>query len=78
MVGLGVLRLTVSNNGSLCAVSDGDDDLSLGVSLFHIPDGLGDLAERVRLIDDRRHLPRLDEFLQDQQVVTVLARQKWP
>src|SRR5665811_1871460 len=49
-----------------------DNDLSLSVSLFQIPDGFGNLAQRVRPVDDRRDLPRFDELLQELQI--VLAR----
>jgi len=55
-------------------VSDGDDDLSSGVPLFQIPDGFGGLAQRVRLIDDRRDLAVLDELLEHDQVLAVLLR----
>jgi hypothetical protein len=48
--------------------SHGDDDLSPSVSLLQIPDGLGDLAQWVGPVDDRRHLAGLDQLLQHQQV----------
>ncbi len=32
---------------------------------MQITDGVRNLAERIRLVDDRGHLARLDEFLQD-------------
>ena len=39
------------------------------MSLFQIPDGLGNLAQRVRPVDDRRDLAGLDELLQELQVL---------
>src|SRR5215217_1429370 len=45
--------------------SHGDDDLSSGVSFFQVPDGIGDLGERVGPVDDRCDLPRFDEVLED-------------
>jgi hypothetical protein len=49
-----------------------DDDFPLSVSLLQIPDGLWDLGERVRPVDDRRDLPGLDEVLEDEHVLVVL------
>ena len=54
------------------SASDGDDELSSGVPLLQLPDGLGDLAQRVGPVNDRRELAGLDELPQDHQV--VLAR----
>ena len=45
--------------------SDGDEDFSSGVSPFQIPDGLGDLRERVRPVDHRCDLPGFYELLED-------------
>jgi hypothetical protein len=49
-----------------------DDDLSSSVSLFEIPDGLGNLGERVGPVDDRCDLPGFDELGEDDQVLVVL------
>src|ERR1700750_3310686 len=54
------------------AASDGDDDLSAGVALLHVPDGVGCLAQRVRPVDDRRHLAGLDELVEPEQGGCVL------
>src|SRR6478736_6237692 len=54
------------------SASDGDDDLSAGVALLHVPDGVGCLAQRVRPVDDRRHLAGLDELGEHEQVGCVL------
>ena len=54
--------------------SHGDDDFSSGVSLFEITDGLGDLAQRVRPVDDRCDLAGFDEVLESDQVLVVLRR----
>jgi hypothetical protein len=40
--------------------SHGDDDFSSSVSFFQMPDGLGDLAQRVRPVDDRCDLAGFD------------------
>src|SRR5215204_3188866 len=52
--------------------SHGDDDFSLSVSLFQIPDGLGDLAQRVGPVDDRCDLAGFYELLEDDHVLVVL------
>jgi hypothetical protein len=52
--------------------SHGDDDFSLSVSLLQVPDGLGDLAQRVRPVDDRCDLAGFDELLKEDQVLVVL------
>src|SRR5918997_107036 len=52
--------------------SHGDDDLSSSVSSFQIPDGLGDLGEWVRPVDDRCDLAGFDELLEDDHVLVVL------
>ena len=49
----------------------GDDDMFAVVSLFQIPDGLRDLAQRVRRVDDRCDLPGFDELLEDDQLLLV-------
>ena len=52
--------------------SRGDDDLSLGVSFSLVPESIRDLTQGVTPIDDRRDLSRLDEILQDSEVVSVV------
>src|SRR5215208_2491450 len=52
--------------------SHGDDDFSSSVSLFQIADRLGDLAQRVRPVDDRCDLAGFDELLEDDHVLVVL------
>ena len=49
----------------------GDDDIFSVVSLFQIPDCLGDLGERVRPVADRCDLPGFDELLEDDQMLLV-------
>src|ERR687890_1579893 len=51
--------------------SHGDEDFSFCVSPFQIPDGFGDLGERVGTVDDRCDLPGFDELLEDEQVLVV-------
>src|SRR5215208_1000188 len=51
--------------------SHGDDDFSSSVSFFQIPDGLGDLAQRVSPVDDRCNLAGFDELLEDEQILVV-------
>jgi hypothetical protein len=53
---------------------DGDHDLSSGVSLFQMTDGLGDLTERIRRVDDRRDLAALDQVLEHDQVLALRLR----
>jgi hypothetical protein len=48
-----------------------DDDIFSVVPLFQIPDGLGDLAQRVRPVADRCELPGFDELLEDDQLLLV-------
>ena len=57
---------------SRARVSDGDDDLSLGVSFSLVPEGLRQFAQLVAPIDDRRDLSGFDELLQDGQVLPVV------
>jgi hypothetical protein len=45
--------------------SHADADFSSGTTCLQIPDGVRDLAQRVRPVNDGRDLARLDEFLQD-------------
>jgi hypothetical protein len=52
--------------------SHGDDDLSLSVSFFQIPDGLWDFGERVRPVDHRCDLSGLEELLQDNHLVLLV------
>src|ERR1051325_5188745 len=54
------------------SASDGEDDLPADVPLLHVPDGVGGLAQRVRPVDDRRHLAGLDELGEHEQVGCVL------
>src|SRR6516225_8029748 len=58
------------------AGSYGDDNLSPGVSLLEVADSLGNLAQRVGPIDDRRDLPGLEQLPQDGQVGFVLVGQE--
>ena len=58
------------------ASSHSDDDFSLSVSLFHITDGLVDLAWRVRSVDDRCDLPSFNELSQDSHGVFLARRRK--
>jgi hypothetical protein len=45
--------------------SHGDDDFSSSVSLFQITYGLGDSAQRIRSVGDRRDLSGFEQLLQD-------------
>jgi len=45
-----------------------------GAILFHIPEGVSDLAQRVRPVDDRRDLAGPDEFLQEVQILLARPR----
>ena len=54
--------------------SHGDDDLAACAAFSHVPDGVGDVAQRVGPVDDRRDLPGFDELLEDHQVPVVLPR----
>ena len=58
----------------LSVSSHRDDDFSLSVSLFQITDGLGDLAERVRSVDDRCDLSSFNELFQDNEGVFGFRR----
>jgi len=58
--------------------SHGDDDFSSGVSLFQMADGLGNLAERVRRVDDRRDFAGLDELFEHDHVVALLLGDECP
>src|SRR5215203_7083399 len=70
--GLRIYLLRDSVNRPFGLVSHADDDLSSGVSLFQITDGLGDLTQRVYPIDDGCDLTGLDELLEDEHVLVVL------
>ena len=59
-------------NRPLGFASHGDDDFSLSVSFFQIPDGFGDLAQRVGTVDDRCELAGFDELLEGEHVLVVL------
>lgn len=50
------------------SASHGDDDFSLGVTFFQIPDGLGDLTQLVVTIDDRRDCSSFEKLSQGEQV----------
>src|SRR5918995_1757273 len=54
--------------------SHGDDGFSSGVSFFQISDGLGDLGERVRPVDDRCELAGFDKLLEYDHILVVLLR----
>src|SRR6516164_2328590 len=60
----------VPNTGP--AGSDCDDDLSLGVALFLVPDGRRDLFEGITAVDSRRDLAVLDELRQGHKVLLLL------
>ena len=49
--------------------SHGDDDFSSGVASSQIPDSLGNLAQRVGPVDDRRDLPSFNKLLQEVQIL---------
>jgi hypothetical protein len=51
-------------------LSHGDDDLPSGLSRLQISNRLGNLAQRERPVDDRRHLPGFDQVLQDVEAVS--------
>ena len=55
-----------------CRASHGDDEFTLSVSLLQIPDGLWNLGERVRPVDDWGELAGFDEILEDDHVLVVL------
>ena len=54
--------------------SHGDDDLPLGVSFLQIPDGLRYLNQPVATVNDRCDLSRLNEVVQDNQVLLIRRR----
>src|SRR3970040_257878 len=51
--------------------SHGDDDLSLGVSFSHVPESVGDLAQLVPPVYDRRHLSGLEKLVENDHVRLV-------
>ncbi len=53
----------------------GDDDLAARLSRLEVANRLGGFAQRVRAIDDRRHLAGLDELRQDDQVGLAVLRE---
>ena len=55
--------------------SYGDDDFSSGVTFFQIPYGLGNLAQLVMSVNDRRDFSGFKKFFQDEQVLFVSFRQ---
>ena len=57
-------------------LSHRDDDLAASMPLFQVPEGLGDLAQRVRPVDDRLDLAGLDELLQELQVIPSWLHEK--
>jgi hypothetical protein len=52
--------------------SHGDDDFTSSVSHFQMLDGLGDLAQRVRPVDNRPELAGLHKLLQDIHLVVLV------
>jgi hypothetical protein len=54
--------------------ADGDDDLAARVALSPVPDRLGDLAQRVGPVDQRRDLAGLDQLPQALDVLLALGR----
>ena len=56
--------------------SDLDGHLASCVPLLQTPDRLGDLIQPVGPVDDRRHLRRLDELSEDDQVRLAPFRQE--
>ena len=50
--------------------SDRDDDLPSSPSRLKVADRFGYLAQRERLVDDRRELPGFDELFQDHESVS--------
>src|SRR5215204_1051939 len=52
----------------------GDNDLAACVAFSHIPDGLRDLAQRERPVDDGRELAGLEQLVQCLQVFLRLRR----
>src|SRR5687768_12018963 len=65
---------TCSCRSSRSLPGRGDDDFPSSVSLFEIADRLRGLAQRIRPVDDRRDLARLDELLQSCQIPLVWSR----
>src|SRR5919199_5187644 len=65
-------------SGTAVRASNVDDDLPPSASLVQIPDGVGDFAQRVRPVEDRHDLARLDEPRQELQVRCVRLRGQWP
>src|SRR5712691_13176679 len=59
---------------SATRASDGDDDLAVCAPVSEVPDGLGDLAQRERPVDDGRDLPGLEELAQCLQIFLALGR----
>src|SRR2546425_3344514 len=54
--------------------SDCDDDLAACAPVSEVPDGLGDLAQRERSVDDGRDRAGLEELVQRLQVLLALGR----
>ena len=50
---------------------DGDNDLSPSASLVEIPDGVRDLAQRIRSVDDRDDFAGVDEVRQEPQILRL-------
>jgi hypothetical protein len=61
----GILANRVATRVFLRVPLTGYDAIPLSVPLFQITDSLGDLAEQVRVVDNRCQLPDLKEPLQD-------------
>lgn len=56
--------------------SDGDHDLSLGVSFSLVPESFWNLAQLEAPVDDRRNLSGLDELPQDNQILGGVFRKE--
>src|SRR5712691_2115903 len=59
---------------SATRASDGDDDLAVCAPVSEVPDGLGDLAQRERPVDDGRDRAGLEELAQCLQILLALGR----
>ena len=65
------LRLVVrcSALSSVGVLIHGDDDFSLGVSCFKIPQRFSSLRQWVASIDNRRNAPCLEQLLHERQIL---------
>jgi hypothetical protein len=55
----------------LVVLCHGDDDFSLGVSFFKVPDRIYNLAQRVTSIDNRFYLAGFKQLLHNNQILFV-------